>query len=63
MTLEVVDLQGRLVGRVNLGTVLRGTNTVNWNGQFDNGDVWGAGTYVLRAVLPNGVLAAPAVRH
>ena len=63
VTLEVVDLQGRLVGRVDLGTVLRGTNTVNWNGQFDNGDVWSAGTYVLRAVLPGGVLAAPAVRR
>ena len=50
VTLEVVDLQGRVVGRADLGTVLRGTNTVNWNGQFDNGDVW-VSTYVLRTVL------------
>ena len=52
VSLEVLDLQGRLVRHIELGTQAVGAHTVQWDGLDSGGKSVAAGTYLCRIITP-----------
>lgn len=51
-SLEVLDLQGRLVRHIELGTQELGAHIAKWDGLDNNGHAATAGTYLCRIITP-----------
>lgn len=52
VNLEVRDLQGRTVRKMELGTQPAGTHTAQWDGRGAEGRAVAAGTYLCRIITP-----------
>jgi hypothetical protein len=52
VSLEVLDLQGRLVQHIELGTQEVGAHIAKWDGLDNNGHAAKAGTYLCRIITP-----------
>jgi len=54
VTVDVIDLQGRVVRTLFKGDLQSGITSLSWDGRDDNGFAVASGTYMARVVSGNG---------
>ena len=57
VTLQIIDLRGRVVRTLLAETRREGRNTVTWNGRDERGNLAASGTYLYRLITPERVIS------
>ena len=53
VTVDVIDLSGRLISRLHRGTLNSGNHQLSWNGKDEVGNSISSGVYYIKVVGPS----------